>query len=144
MREYVSGLFDTDRIADTAHLLVLATTMLLRCIAESVEPSTRKTCVEYLGKLRTYLLSAKLDDNWELGDFTLDRCGPAIEHLISNLQAETDTPLHGSLVEHQLSPANSQGEFLLLDSQFTDFRPDVFDSTWYNGLDFLDPTWSTG
>ena len=131
-------------MTDTTHLLVLATTMLLRCTTESVEHATRKTCMEYLGKLRTFLLSAKLDDNWELGDFTLDRCGLAIELLLSKLQPETEMPSHGSDPEYQFPCTNFQGDSHISGSQLMDFGPDLFDSAWYNNLDFCDPTWSMG
>ncbi|KAM0714007.1 hypothetical protein Q7P37_010971 [Cladosporium fusiforme] len=64
-----------------SHLLVSATTILLRCTIESPDPAVRQTCLQRLRSFFAHLLWAKEACSWDLADFTLERCQEPFEKI---------------------------------------------------------------
>lgn len=62
----------------TAHLLVSATTILLRCTIETSDRDVSRRCIAQLVRLRDGLQEASEDYEWDLAEFCLQRCSDAI------------------------------------------------------------------
>lgn len=73
----------TDKVSDTSHLLVSATTILLRCTIECPTAVVRRTCIERLQTFFSHLTWAKHTCSWDIGDFTLDRCKEPFDRIAS-------------------------------------------------------------
>ncbi|CAK1363200.1 putative transcriptional regulatory protein [Cercospora beticola] len=70
----------------TAHLLVTAATITLRCLLESTDTITKRTCVEKLAQFRDRLQKAKAESNWDLADFCLERCAEPIDKICASMR----------------------------------------------------------
>ena len=68
---------------DTAHLLVSATTMLLRCTVETPNLEAKQECASKLVKLADRLQTARDHAQWDLADFCLERCRQPIDKVAS-------------------------------------------------------------
>lgn len=77
---------------DTAHLLVSATTTLLRCLVESTDMSIKRDCAAKLVRLQQRLQVARHTFNWDLADFCLERCSEAISRIAVILEAPEGHP----------------------------------------------------
>ena len=65
----------------TAHLLVTAATITLRCLLESTDLTTKRTCAHKLVNFKDRLAKASADHSWDLADFCLERCSEPIEKI---------------------------------------------------------------
>lgn len=100
----------------TAHVLVSATTILLRAAIES-DKQSRKQCIEILLKFLARLQAAKRDAHWDIADFCLERCAQPIERLaiafgvprdvVNNAGARPGS--NKDLVQHQANDEASGG-----------------------------------
>ncbi|EGP85465.1 uncharacterized protein MYCGRDRAFT_61319 [Zymoseptoria tritici IPO323] len=89
LTDFVTAL-DSTQLAEfwlpyTAHLLVTATTILLRCLLESTDVTTKHTCAEKLVRLVSTLKVSKEEHDWDLADFCLERCSEPISKISSAL-----------------------------------------------------------
>lgn len=119
----------------TAHLLVYATTVLLRCLLEAVDLATKTACAERLVKLQRRLRLAS-DEGWDLADFCLERCSDPIAKIARAMgitaepEAAINTPSGNSRTAGSDSPSNPT---LTLPSDFylpLDSLDYTFDSLW--------------
>lgn len=118
----------------TAYLLVSATTTLLRTAIESQE-DPRRLCVSLLLRLKARLLQARESIAWDLGDFTLERCGSAIERLAAKvgvvdkaLQAPQNDVSENQRAQEMLPMDTAAFDFdLLLPLDSLDFQFDLMD-----------------
>src|ERR1700761_6448659 len=78
--------------ADTSHILVLATTILLRCIAETTTNNTRRECVKSLSNLMNCLDVGSRDSEWELADLCLERYRGIVQAIVDSLSSSTTEP----------------------------------------------------
>ena len=78
----------------TAHLLVSATTILLRCLLESPDLSTKRECALKLVSLMIHLQLARNESAWDLADFCLERCSGPINKIAAamGLSENPSTP----------------------------------------------------
>lgn len=77
---------------DTAHLLVSATTILLRCLLESTDLATKKDCAAKLLRLQRRLETAREASEWDLADFCLERCTEPIHKIAAAMGILDDSP----------------------------------------------------
>lgn len=78
----------------TAHLLVSATTILLRCLLESADLATKRECALKLVSLKKHLQIARDESAWDLADFCLERCSGPINKIAAamGLVEDSSTP----------------------------------------------------
>ncbi|EWC48424.1 hypothetical protein DRE_02193 [Drechslerella stenobrocha 248] len=69
----------------TAHLLVVATMILLRCAVETENQASKAACVATLTSLKDALEAHRDNHAWELGELCLERCA----ELISRVQGSS-------------------------------------------------------
>jgi hypothetical protein len=74
--------------ADTSHLIVSATTILLRCAVEVENLSTKHALTTKLVQLHIMLKKAWIELEWDLAKFCLERCGDAIDKLSQYLHID--------------------------------------------------------
>lgn len=78
-------------VADTAYLLVSATTTLLRCTVETSNVTEkRQSALALLGLLDT-LRTAHLEYDWDLAVLCIDTCGQSIEKVAAANHIATET-----------------------------------------------------
>ena len=58
---------------DASHILVLVTTVLLRCVADCTGTGVKRDCVQRLSDFMSRLETARNQSEWELADICLDR-----------------------------------------------------------------------
>ncbi|KAF2147071.1 uncharacterized protein K452DRAFT_217511 [Aplosporella prunicola CBS 121167] len=75
----------------TGHLIVSATTILLRCAVDTTDVNITETCKETLRKLQRRLSLAKSEDNWDLADMFLERYDEPISRITSTIDRDPDT-----------------------------------------------------
>lgn len=106
---------------DTAHLLVSATTILLRCLLESTDLATKKECATKLVRLLRRLETAREASEWDLADFCLERCTEPINK-IATAMGITSESLPSTDVEEHTRPNNAFSS----DTAFTELPSDFF------------------
>lgn len=79
---FIQGIL-TER--DTADVLVLTTTVLLRCIAESPRSQDREVCTRNLTNMMDHLALARSEYGWELADACLERYRPVVNSVMDSL-----------------------------------------------------------
>jgi hypothetical protein len=94
----------------TAHLLVTATTILLRCLLESTDLGTKRLCAVKLVQLRSRLKTARQESDWDLADFCLERCSDPIGK-ISTALGVTDDSTSPSTSTTDAAPVPLQTEY---------------------------------
>jgi hypothetical protein len=75
--------FDEFWLSYSAHFLVTATIMLLRCTIETREDGALQLCKSKLTALRTTLERATNEYGWDVADICLERCSKAIDRVAS-------------------------------------------------------------
>jgi hypothetical protein len=75
--------FDEFWLSYSAHFLVTATIMLLRCTIETREDGALQLCKAKLTALRTTLERATNEYGWDVADICLERCSKAIDRVAS-------------------------------------------------------------
>lgn len=121
----------------TAHLLVSATTILLRCLLESTDLAAKKDCAGKLLRLKRRLETARQASEWDLADFCLERCSEPINKIASAMGILTDQPLLHSTTEpaasHDRDAFDTDATFTDLPSEFflpVDSLDYPFDALW--------------
>lgn len=76
---------------DTAHLLVSATTALLRCLVETTDITIKRDCATKLVQFQERLETARNAFHWDLADFCLERCSESISRISAALEISTNT-----------------------------------------------------
>lgn len=119
----------------TAHLLVSATTILLRCLLESTDLATKKECATKLVRLQHRLETAREASEWDLADFCLERCTEPINKIAAAMGI-TSEPMLSTTVPEITSPSNTlanNAAFPELPSDFflpVDSLDYPFDALW--------------
>lgn len=126
----------------TAHLLVSATIILLRCLLESTDLSTKRTCAISLVRLRNRLRHAKESSEWDLADFCVERCSGPIEKIATAMGVPSAITDEAAAAEVTMSDATAPLEEV--DSFFADLPADLllpvdsfdypFDALWDNSI----------
>ena len=111
---------------DTAHLLVSATTTLLRCTIEATRLQAEQSCADVLSRLIKRLQNARDIHKWDLADFCLDRCSEPVRRVTA------------AVAELKEADVMATGSDEMLPSSWNDlFEPtNSFDWPW-------DPLWDT-
>ena len=89
---------------DTAHLLVSATTILLRCTVETADIGTKRKCAATLVGFISRLRSASQESDWELADFCLERCQTPVEKIAAMVGLESEPAQIRSSAGHEAQP----------------------------------------
>ncbi|KAE9972090.1 hypothetical protein BLS_004181 [Venturia inaequalis] len=127
----------------TGHLLVSATTILLRCTVESSEASAKNKCATALAQLLVHLQYASAECGWDLADFCIERCGESISKVASFESAVSKTNVPE---QHQFLPTGANDVFegqYLQDLQDLLLPVDSLDFPWENSWDTTEGLWST-
>lgn len=122
---------------DTGHLLVSATTILIRCTVESTNTSVRANSTAKLIKLVEYLRPACTDCNWDLADFCVERCSDPITKVANLYLAEPTTgEATNATIQNHSTNADDLFPALLLPLDSLEFP-------WENAWDTTEGMWPT-
>lgn len=116
----------------TAHLLVYATTILLRCVVESSDLVTKTASARKLVALQNKLKIAS-ECGWDLADFCLERCSKPILTIAAAMGISTDVTTVGETHDGTngsnalVDPAFSLPPEFLLPLDSLDY---TFDTLW--------------
>ncbi|PPJ58228.1 hypothetical protein CBER1_10213 [Cercospora berteroae] len=124
----------------TAHLLVSATTILLRCAIDLSSPAESVTIIGKLAKLLDFLRDASRDAQWDLAHFCLEQCAHPIETIAAALSASSASisvalsgPGSERRMTREMEPLGQEEQIsqseMLDPSKLLD---DLFDPPWYN------------
>ncbi|KXT15672.1 hypothetical protein AC579_6117 [Pseudocercospora musae] len=102
----------------TAHLLVYATTVLLRCVVDSSDLATKETSAQKLVEMRNRLKTAS-ESGWDLADFCLERCSKPILTIAAAVGISTDVNAVGETRD------DANGRDVLLDATIS-LPPEFF------------------
>lgn len=138
--EFVSKL-TPDRLGEfwlpyTAHLLVVATMILLRCAVETENQATKIACAATLISLKDNLEIHRDSHGWELGELCLERCAELISrvHIASKTAV---TPATEEAVGVFSTPGAASGDDVYQFINDTSLMP--FDTL--GGFDAIDDIW---
>lgn len=109
----------SDQSADTAHLLVTTTTILLRCLLESPDLPTKKNCAIELLQFRQRLRIARDERDWDLADFCLERCSEPIDKIATAMGVTLDSCSSSSSLRRLIPLDTQQQAPIDLDSTFS-------------------------
>ena len=139
--------FDEFWLSYSAHFLVTATIMLLRCTIETREDGALQLCKAKLIALRSTLERATNEYGWDVADICLERCSKAIDRVAiltvpvnrndvsssaatsARLRASDDNPQQQPTEQNLLDPDWLNQPYTTLDM---DLPLDTFDLPWYN------------
>lgn len=110
-------------IVDTAHLLVSATTILLRCLLESTDLTTKKECATKLLRLQHCLENAREASEWDLADFCLERCTEPIKKIAAAMGIPNEQPVPQLISDRE---ASQNHDPLGSDMTFPELPSDLF------------------
>ncbi|TID24481.1 hypothetical protein E6O75_ATG02846 [Venturia nashicola] len=123
----------------TGHLLVSATTILLRCTVESTEASVKNKCATKLAQLLDRLQYASVECGWDLADFCIERCGESISKVVS-----FESTISRTIVpEQRIQLIDTNDVFGENDLQDLLLPVDSLDFPWENVWDTTEGLWST-
>lgn len=77
-------------LSDISHMLILVTTILLRCIIESSDNRNKQDCTQHLVDFMDHLAFARDECDWELADTCLERYRPITQSIAESLARATD------------------------------------------------------
>lgn len=137
--------FDEFWLSYSAHFLVTATVMLLRCTIETREEGALRLCKAKLTALRATLERATNEYGWDVADICLERCSKAIDRVASfavpvngyNMNSSAATSAHPQTSGD--NPQQQPREQALLDPDWLnqpyttldmDLPLDAFDFPW--------------
>jgi hypothetical protein len=75
---------------DASHILVLVTTVLLRCIAEGTALRVKRECAQSLNDLMSRLEIARNRSEWEVADTCLERYQGVVTAVADNLSLHSE------------------------------------------------------
>ncbi|KAK8228843.1 C6 transcription factor [Phyllosticta capitalensis] len=90
----------------TAHLLVSAGTVLLRCAVDTTEAAVIQSCKDALAALQKRLRRAREEDKWDLADMFIKRCDDPISKILAEPapdSGEAQSSSHASRVKQAFS-----------------------------------------
>lgn len=125
-------------MADTGHLLVSATTVLLRCIVESATLQEKNVAIGKVLKFLDRLRIAVEKSKWDLAEFCLERCQRPVEKIASAMAFAPEPrsspaiagPSQNSNFDSSTAFSGTQ-DFTTTNPQFDVLIPaDPFDLSW--------------
>lgn len=123
----------------TAHLLVTAATITLRCLLESTDLSTKRTCALKLVNFKDRLVVASKGHSWDLADFCLERCSEPIDKILDAMGVVSQPARSSSALPE--SDASAQKEPVESHFDLDDMAADLFFPV--DSLDYpFDALWS--
>lgn len=118
----------------TAHVLVIAAMILLRCGLEAEDDEGRRPCATILMNFKTKLEEFRDKHDWELGDFCLEHCGDLITRFKATILPATTDNFDATKV-NGIEATDSGINQLIDDSMF------LFDGA--GGFDSIDDFWQS-
>ncbi|KAF2813280.1 uncharacterized protein BDZ99DRAFT_382177 [Mytilinidion resinicola] len=124
----------------TAHMLVLATMVSLRCTVETKEADVRNASISRLKQLMAYIQHARDDYDWDIADVCLERCsGPIIK--MASLTTQEAQTASGSAISTSIEAGLEDAQLNALDAGSSLLFSDLLDPA---AFDFpLEALWDT-
>lgn len=133
---------------DTAHLLVSATTALLRCTVESPSYQEKEESTTKLAEFLKSLRVAHESTEWDLAEMCIEVCGQAIESRINAVSIGTEDSLSRPHLNRPSAMVYENTSFPTIpeDSSLRNFMEDVslpsnLDIPWGDLWDSTNDTW---